>query len=197
MPGRCCSMGPDSCPSRRWTARNAPKPTAATASAPPMTNRPARDAGRRAGARARRPRRRRPPTGRSGGGSAAGFDGERMGRREDQPDLLARLPQLGAGRALDVLLVDGHRAAAARLDDVARRDAEVRGVADGAEQLVDAIGDGIGQLEQPDLLRADADLVAGQALGQGSRDPDRGPVRELGDGEVTVGALRRCRQAGC
>ena len=124
----------------------------------------------------------------------AGFDGERMGRREDQPDLFARLPQLGAGRALDVLLVDGHRAAAARFDDVARRDAEVRDVADGAEQLVDAIGDGIGQLEQPDLLRTDADLVAGQALGQGSRDPDRGPVRELGDGEVAVDALRGRRQ---
>ena len=110
----------------------------------------------------------------------AGLDREGVGRREDQPDLLARLPQLGAGRALDVLLVDRHRAAAARLDDVARRDAEVRHVADGAEQLVDAVGDRVGQLEQADLLRAGR--RSRSASGPRSGRPGRG---------------RRSRRRGC
>ncbi len=120
---------------------------------------------------------------------ATGLDRERVGRRPDQPDLLARLPELGARGALDVLLVDRDRPATAGLDDVAGRDAEVRHVADRAEQLVRAVRDRVVQLEQPDLLRAYADLVLGQPLGQRRRDTDGGPVGEPRDGEVALGAV--------
>ena len=96
-------------------ARNAPNPTAADGDARRRRRNFRREMPRR---RRRRARRQSPAAARGAATGhvrrrlAAGLDGEGVVGRPDQPDLLARLPQLGAGRALDVLLVDGDRAAA-------------------------------------------------------------------------------------
>ena len=60
--------------------------------------------------------------------------------------------------SLDVLLVDGHRDAALRLDDVLGADADVRHVADGAFELVGRGRDGVLGPIHADLLGPDADL---------------------------------------
>ena len=141
------------------------------------------------------PRRRERPDDRQVGRRfATGLDSEGVHRRPDEAHLLARLPQFGPRGALDVLLVHRDRAAAARLDDIARRHAQIRDIADGAKQLVDPIGHRIGELEHSDLLGPDPDLVGGQPLGQCDRDPDRALVGEAGDSVVAVRAVGGRRQ---
>ena len=60
-----------------------------------------------------------------GRGTVIDWDNEGMVRRPAQANLLAWLPELRAGRPLDVLFVDGEPGAAPNLDDVVRRDAHV------------------------------------------------------------------------
>src|SRR4051794_41079422 len=112
-------------------------------------------------------------------GIAGGFrDDEAVIGRPGQLDLVAAGPQLGPCRALDVLLVDGQRAAA-RFDDVLGAHPEIRRIADGAREPVVA-GRALGRgLTQPDLLGADADAHSRLAVEEGARDPDRAGVGEL------------------
>ena len=95
--------------------------------------------------------------------------------------------------AFDVLLVDGEPAAAAGLDDVARRDAEVGRVPDRAQQLVVAIGDRFVQLAESDLLGPDADLEGAEALGQRARDADGRAVGEAADRMAVIRPVGPCR----
>ena len=60
------------------------------------------------------------------------LDDEAVLRRPGEDDLLTGRPQLGLGRALDVLLEDGHAVAVRELDDVLGAHAEVGRVGDHA-----------------------------------------------------------------
>src|SRR3972149_9826904 len=93
-------------------------------------------------------------------------------------DFLARLMERAAGCSSDVLLEDRAPVSARRLDDVARRGAEIGRIHDPTLEAVHLIRNRGGICMQPDLLGPDPDLERGRPVCQGGGGADDGARRQ-------------------